>query len=748
MTKHLAVAFFLLLFLGSGFAQTDTRISATWQVQKYDITATLPTTDADRNLTAKAKLDLTNVSGRPASSLTLRISPSATVASVTVNGTTADFTKAEEKIGAASLQRIAIRVPSVAPAGTIAAVVDYKLAVKDNSGLGSISPLGSQFLPLSFWCPTPNSWYFARGADFAPSRIQINAAGQTVLSAGTEAAGAFEQKLLTQPFFITGSWEKVSASGVDLFIPKESGAEEKKRAAELASLFSEAKTFVMNSMGNAPDAPLRIVTVKRGGGFSSGGTILIDDSVLRRAKIDSATAMTVAEAAAKLWFADSRTVTGDGLGAIREGLPRFFATQFLESKYGKGTADLERMRHRIAYSFVSQRDGPLTQAAPLDDYYYSAVANKGAMIWRLLRRKAGADEFNKRIRGGLEDNSVTLAEIRGSFPEQKEFLDRMFDQVTYTNLLIGLPQQGNGETKAALRNTGKNDVTVDVTATFATGGKMTAPATIRGESFGEVIFKSPNKIVRLEIDSEKLYPQTDYSDDVAPRETTESDLQLAVKRAFDKQEHAAAETSARIALRDYPNFDDVRVLYARALLAQNKNAEAEREFRTALDEKLPTSRTLAWANLGLGETAFRKGQTAEAVKFAEEAIRADAEYGASYAARILRNKVNAASAVPEDLKAYFAAFDRAAISGRKAELDALVLSGEATRFISGISGQTTEWKTTPTHIDRLDANTALVEAQMSVRLLGRETETGLAVYRIARTPAGWRLIAAEIFEVR
>lgn len=730
------------------FAQADTRVSATWQVQKYDISATLPTADADRNLTAKAKLDLKNVSSGPASSLTLRISPSATVTSITVNGTTADFTKAEEKIGAGSLQRVAVRIPSVAPAGTISAVVDYKLAVKDNSGLASVSPLGSQFLPLSFWYPTPNSWYFARGADYAPSRIQVNSAGQMVLSAGTETAGAFDQKLFLQPFFISGSWDKLSVSGVDVFIPKESGTEERKRAAELATLFSEAKTFVANSMGAAPDAPLRIVTVKRGGGFSSGGTVLIDESVLRRSKIDSGTAMSVAEAAAKLWFADSQTVSGDGFGAIREGLPRFFATQFLESKYGKGIAEVERMRHRIAYSFVSQRDGPLTQVAPLDDYYYSAVANKGAMIWRLLHRKAGADEFYKQLRSGLQDNSITLAELRGLFPEQKEFLDRMFDQVTDTNLLVGLPQQGNGETKAALRNTGTNDVTVDVTATFADGRKMTAPATVRATNFGEVIFKTPNKVVRLEIDTEKLYPQTDYSDDVAPRETTDSDLQLAVKRAFDKQDYVAAETAARLALRDFPNFDDVRVLYARALLAQNKNAEAEREFRTALDEKLPTARTLAWANLGLGEIAFRKGQTAEAVKFAEEAIRADAEYGASYAARVLRNKVNAASAVPEDIKAYFAGFDRAAISGRKAEIEALMLPGEATRFVSGISGQTTEWKTTPTHIDRLDANTALVEAQMSVRLLNRETENGLAVYRIGKTPSGWKLIAAEIFEVR
>ena len=51
---------FSFFFLNSlvCFAQDETRVSATWQVIKYDITATLPQTETDRSLTAKAKLDL------------------------------------------------------------------------------------------------------------------------------------------------------------------------------------------------------------------------------------------------------------------------------------------------------------------------------------------------------------------------------------------------------------------------------------------------------------------------------------------------------------------------------------------------------------------------------------------------------------------------------------------------------------------------------------------------------------------
>jgi len=741
-------ALILFTFALTVAAQDDTRLSATWQVQKYDITASLPSSDSDRNLTAKATLSLRNVSARPAASLTLRISSNATVSSVTVNGTAVDFTKAEEKLGSASLQRIAIRMPSVAPAGTISAVVDYKLNVKENSGLSALSPTGSQFLPLSFWYPTPNSWYFARGADYAGVKVQVNAPGQTVVSSGKENAGSFDQTLLVQPFFAAGNYEKSTSQGVDIFLPKGSSAEEKKRADELAAILAEAKTFATTSFGAGPDTPLRIVAVKRGGGFASGGTLLVDESVFRRAKLDSGTVAGAADAVAKLWFADSLQVSGDGYGAIREGLARFAATQFLESKYGKPVADIERMRQRNSYSTVSQRDAPIIQVAPLDDYYYSTVAYKGAMVWRLLHRRIGSDEFNKRIRTGLEDKAVTLAELRGLFPEQKEFLDSMFDKITDTNLLVGLPQAGAGETKVALRNTGTIDATVNVTATFANGEKMSAPATIRAASFGEITFKSPNKVVKLEVDSEKLFPQVDYSDDIAPRESTDSDLLLAVKKAFDKQEFPLAETTAKKVLSDYPSFDEVRVLLGRSLLAQNKNSEAEREFKIVLDEKLPTGRSIAWSNLGLAEVAQRSGQGAAAVKLAEDAIRADADFGASLGARTLRNKVNATTAVPEDIKTFFTNMDRIAVSNRKADLDATVVGGEASRFVSGVSGQVVEWKTQPVHVDQFGADTYLVETQMSVKLLNREVETGMAVYRMVRTPSGLKLYSVDIFEVR
>ncbi len=646
------------------------------------------------------------------------------------------------------MQRVAIRFAAVSPDALVTATVEYKINLKENSALSAVSPTASQFLPLSFWYPTPNSWFFTRGADKAAFRIKVNAAnGQSVVASGNEATGAFDQKLSGQPFFLSGNWDVANQSDVAVHMPT-GLADGQKRAAELATLFSDARTFVAGILGKAPDVPLRIVSSRRGAGFSGGGTVIVDEAVFRRSKIDSLTAMNIAEAAAKLWLGNSVAVNGEGHGVIDEGLSRYIATQFIESKFGKDVADIERLRQRTAYAAVARRDAPMATVSPLEDFYYTEVANKGAMVWRLLEKRTGSADFSKILRSGMEDGSLTITELRAGFSAQKELVDYLFDQVTDMNLLVGLPQAGAAETKFALRNTGATEVKVDITATTVTGEKMVTPATIKAADYGEVVVKSANKVTRVEIDREKLYPQIDYSDDIQPRETTDSDPLLAAKRLFDKLEYANSESTAKTILRDQPRFDDLRILLGRALLAQNKNVDAEKEFRAVLDEKLPTSRSLAWANVGLAESASRSNQNAAALKFAEAAILADAEYGASLAARNLRNKLGASSPADPAVKAFFTDFDKAASSNRKADIDALVMPGDVTKFASGVSGSTEQWQTQIRQIDRIDANTLLVEANMTVKLLNKDTETGIAVYRLAKSGNGWKLSAVEMFEVR
>jgi len=117
--------------------------AATWQVQKYDLDVTLPA-DNSRSVSVRAIVSMKNVSGRPASTLTLRISPLAAVTTLKINESVVDFTKNEEKINAsATLQRIASRFAAAAPDAIIIATVDYKINLERSAFLAR-SPICSR----------------------------------------------------------------------------------------------------------------------------------------------------------------------------------------------------------------------------------------------------------------------------------------------------------------------------------------------------------------------------------------------------------------------------------------------------------------------------------------------------------------------------------------------------------------------------------------------------------------------------
>ena len=740
-------------------AQDETR--AAWQVTRFDITASAP--PANHSLQARAVLAVRNVGRVTGSTLTVRINPKAEIKSVTVNDATAAFrTRTEART---NLQLVTITLPTaVAPDAALTAALDYRLAVAENSGLSAISEVGSQFLPPSFWYPSPNTPFGSRGADTAPFRLTVTSAGGEMLVSSGKASGAtFEQSLSSQPFFLTGSWDVSEgageARGISAWMPKGATAEERKQSEALVALAASARSFYAGLLGEAADAPFKLVAVTRGAGFSEPGTVLLDAAAFRRTKIDSTTTLLVAESVARLWVGGATSLRGEGVGVIRDGLPRYLATLFIEKQLGREAADAERLRQRMAYSAVARRDAPLSQATPLDDTYFSSVPNKGAMIWRLADRHLGHDAFISLLRtllqnGKKEAGGLTLALVRASLVERggaslKGILDQGLDQPTEMDLLVGLPQQRGGQWVSALRNTGSFDAAVTVAATTAGGERLMTEATIPARSFGEALFKTGARVVRVEIDTDKFYPQLDYSNDVVPR-ANQNDLAGATS-LFARQEYAGAERAARELLTVSPRMQEARILLARSLLAQNRTDEAEREFRAMLDDPAPTPAALAWANIGLGEIGLRKGQAAEAARRFNEAVRADAEYASTLAARAGRIKAEAAAgAVPapdDSVQKFIALLDQAIRGGRKAEIDALIMPGELTAFSKGIVGTQPElWQTRVLRTEQLDANRLAADVSLNIKQFGNE-QSGTALLVLARTGGGLKLAAIEFLEV-
>jgi tetratricopeptide (TPR) repeat protein len=745
-------------------ARAQDEPAAAWQVTKFDITANVASA-GERALTARALLTLRNVGRGAGTTVTLRINPKAEVKAATVAGASATFRAGDVRN---DLQLIRVTLPAaVAPGGSVTVGVDYRLPVADNTGLAALSPTYSQFLPLSNWYPVNSSLASPRGVDVAPVRLTVNStSGETVIASGRGGGSTFDQMLNTQPFFLTGSWDVSNgageANGVSAFMPKGAAAEERKQADELITLAAAARTFYAGLLGTAPDMPIKLVAVKRGAGFSEGGTLLLDAAAFRRTKVDAATALLIAEAVARMWVGGIAPVRGEGGGVLREGLPRFLATLFLEKQFGREVADAEKARERVTYSTVAKRDAPLARTIPLDPTYYNSAANKGAMVWRLVERLLGRDALTTVLRtalqrGASEPEGLNLAALRSALTERRvealnSLLDYELDQPTDLDLMIGLPQQRGNSWVAALRNTGSVDASVTVVGTTATGERLSVQTVIPARNFGEAVFNTPARLTRVEVDPEKIYPQFDYANDVMPRSLQGEDLLTDATAKFAKQDYAGTEAVAREMLATSPRLQEARILLARSLLAGNKIDEAEKEFRALLDERLPTPFALAWGNIGLGEIALRKGQAAEAVRRFNDAVRAEADYASTLAARTARIKAeaaaNSAAAPDESARTFIAQLDQAIKSGRKAELDALTLPGELTTFVAGIVGSQPEvWTTRVVRTEQLDANRLAADVQITARQLGHDA-TGTAVLILNRVGTNWKLGGIEFFEVR
>ncbi|HEX6623555.1 MAG TPA: tetratricopeptide repeat protein, partial [Pyrinomonadaceae bacterium] len=214
---------------------------------------------------------------------------------------------------------------------------------------------------------------------------------------------------------------------------------------------------------------------------------------------------------------------------------------------------------------------------------------------------------------------------------------------------------------------------------------------------------------------------------------------------------ARAESSARAALARAPLSEDARIVLARAALEQNRLDEAEKEFRAALDSPLPSPATLAWGNIGLGEIALRRNRASDAAKRFDEAVRADAEYASTVAARAARIKAETAAAAPpidEQLKAAVAQLDAAIRTGRKAEIDAAIVPGELSAFSRGLIGTQPEvWQTRVLRTQSFGPHLAEADVALTTRALGRDA-SGTGVFIFVRTPAGWKLLDRRFFELQ
>jgi hypothetical protein len=784
MLKRFTVALFIaLVFTISAAAQEV-------DVDRYDITVNID--PAASALEARASLTLSNLSQTPKPKLYLRLTKLAKVGAVTVGGATARVETVEDR-RVTTLNQIVITPQTPLGAGASAKVeVAYRIEAPESTALVSIYQGEVLMLPEAVWFPMPSTAFTMYGPTTAPFTLSVNVAStatgfRAASSGAAKSEGqrfTFEQPLNSLPFFVASNFDQPASfeqGGVKVEIYTQPGLVSNAASSSATQLTDEAKRiidFLTKTLGPPPAGSVfRVISSARAANVAVAGAVVLGQQALRQDRLNAATVEVLADAIARLWIdgrvrlrgQEPRTAQAGGVSQkarsaalLRDSLPRYLAAIYFEDRYGKDAGRDAFTRFRWTYTPVAKsgRDAELGVQTILIPTYSQSVLAKGPLVLRLMAETTGRDKFIAALRSlfaGPQTKIITQEDFRQSLVKTQPEIEKLFQQWVETviepDLVIGIPQPTDraGVQRINVRNLGTGDVPTRIVATTDSGKPFTVAITVPSENITSAEIQTAEKINAVEIDPEKLIIQTDYDNDRKPNQTSGQTLFNESILAFNKGQHAEAETKLREAVRLNPNNALLRAWLARALAAQNKADEAAREANAAIKIEPAGGSALAWAHITLGQLALARNQSAEAAEYLHRAAVEAEEVPAQFAARELLARAARAQTAPvveESVRAFISQLDSQIKQPTSEKLSALVIRNNLKKFVQGLTlSPPTAWATEVLRVDRIDANRVALDVGLKVKAEGRD-QSGTALFILHRSGAGWVLEDVQLFNVK
>jgi hypothetical protein len=806
--KYLFYALLLVtLFSPLAFAQE-------FEIKKYDINARVNVEARSFEVTAKLRLvnlsppDLADrilLSSDNKPRLAFFLNEKAKLNTMSVNGAAVTPKTAEDARNRA-LRVSADMTATLASMREFDVEFNYTLPSAERSPSLHVSSGESFILPASFWVPVVHTPYAEHGADTAPFSLTVSAPKNLkVVSSGIrKSETTFEQPLAAQPFFVVGDYETTARGGdtlpVEVYASRGLNAAGKAQVQRIAAEAEKVLSFYIKFFGVPANGPFRIISTEarqlgaattedlaqaRDTSFSTVGAVLLDDSVFRREALDLGTIEFMAQAAARSWIDGQVLLRGRGAGMLRDALPIYLTAQYLGERFGAAQREASYDRYRRAYGAVARSDAPLLMQSQLDRSYTTIVYNKGALVWRMLEMLLGREPFQNLIRAALNRQRVDILSLNGFWDAQNQrgarqphplcnvsrcadvrslllaagankqlvndFFTNWIDTVVLPDFVVGQPQATANSVESTIANFGNGDFTVEIVAMTDKGERLRQEVAIKGGEYSTVTFPAGTVIKTIEADPNKLYLQKDYANDIFPRRATAADAFGQANTAFSKNDFATAEAKAREALATDPNAPTLQALLGRALLAQNKAAEAKQVFEAVLKSEPLPLQAYTYAHLGLGDLALQQSSFVEAAAHFRAAAAAELDPGTTLTARDNALKAErGANAVklPEDVRAFLKQLDTAIVQGTSEQVSALLEMGNLKGFSQRlVLRKPTAWATEPLRSEEWDANRTAVDVLLKIRIEGKDY-AGRAVYVLNRVSGKLLLSEVPIFDVK
>jgi tetratricopeptide (TPR) repeat protein len=325
------------------------------------------------------------------------------------------------------------------------------------------------------------------------------------------------------------------------------------------------------------------------------------------------------------------------------------------------------------------------------------------------------------------------------------------ETVVLPDFAVGQPQTTASGVESTIVNFGNGDFAVAVLAITDTGEKLRQSVNVKGGEYGSVSLPSDKKIVSIEADPEKSFPQKDYSNDAFPRRPSAVDLFGQANLAFANGDLKTAESKAREAITGAPDSPSLQAFLGRILLAQKKNDEAAQIFNTVLKSELITIQAYAWAHLGLGALAAEQKKPTEAALHFRLASAAEVDVATTIQARngaVTAEQEAGAIKISDDIRSLLKQMDSSILQGSAEAVNPLVDLGNLRRFAQSlVIRKPSVWVTEPLRTEDWDANRVAVDVTLKIKIENRE-HSGRALYVLRR--AGGKMLLSEvpIFDVK
>jgi len=791
----------LIVFL---LTLSSTALAQEFEIKKYDLTATI---DApNQKLNVDARLDMYNLSARDLLDklllagddkprLVFFLNAKAKVSKMMVGANEVQFRSTEDARN--NLIRVSTDITSaIASVREFSITLSYSISATDRTPYLRISTVESFALPPSFWVPVVHTPFGEHGADTAPFSVNITPpAGHKVIATGLQKSDTtFEQIQPAIPSFVTGNLTKAtrgSASApVEVWTQTGIGEIGSRQVERIGSEAERVTQFYAKYFNQPASSPFRIITIAgfgstavaeegvsqtRESSFASTGLLILDDHFTRRDVLDQGTIELLAGTAARGWIDGKVLLRGRGNGFLRDALPIYLAAQYVGERNGAADREAAFEGYRRAYAPVARgSDAPLLSISPLDRNYTTSMYSKGALVWRIIEKQIGREALDLVVRGMLDRQQIDVlsvvewkaplctvsrcANVKGiltSNASQRAAITDVFAQwienVTVPDFAIGQPQKSATGWESTVVNFGSGDFTIPIIAVDDKGARFEQRVTVKGGEYGSVTVASPQPLVSIEADPDKVLIQKDYTNDAFPKRVSATELFGQANLAFSKNDFPTAEAKMREALKYNPGSSSLEAFLGRTLLAQNKNEEAARLFDGVLKNKSITLQAYAWSQLGLGTLLSSQKKSVEAAEHFRLAAASDLDAATTVAARngaVGAEREAGLIKIPDEVTAFLKQFDAAILSGSADNVNPMVDLGNLRRFAQSlVVRKPNTWTSEALRVEQWDNARTAVDVSLKVKVENRD-HTGRAVYVLRKSDG--KIILAEVptFDVK